>query len=45
MIFDPNNRTEPHPEGVFSKEIFGMTPKEESTNYGYIDFGMEIINP
>lgn len=45
MIFDPKNKIEPHPQGLFSKEIFGMTPKEESTKYGYIDFGMDVINP
>lgn len=45
MVFDPKNKTEPHPKGLFSKEIFGMTPKEESTKYGYIDFGIRVINP
>ena len=32
----------PHPEGLISNEIFGLTTKERKTTFAYIDL-MDII--
>lgn len=36
---------EPLKNGLFSTQIFGISPKEQSEKYGYIEFGYDVINP
>lgn len=35
----------PHPEGLFSTQIFGMTPKDRKETFSYIDLGHVFFNP
>lgn len=35
----------PHPEGLFSTQIFGMTPKDRKETFGYIDLGHVFFHP
>lgn len=35
----------PHPEGLISNEIFGVTTKERKMTYGYIELYGHMINP
>lgn len=39
------NGTEPHPEGLLSYELFGITFEERSNIFGYIDLGEPFIQP
>jgi len=36
---------EPTPDGLFSEEIFGTTPKERRRNHAYIDLKRKFIHP
>lgn len=36
---------EPHPQGLFSYEIFGKSPIERSTNFGKINIPIPILHP
>ena len=35
----------PHPEGLFSTQIFGMTPRDRKETFGYIDLGHVFFHP
>lgn len=35
----------PHPDGLLSLEIFGMTPKERRETFAYIDLGQYFFQP
>lgn len=35
----------PHPEGLFSTKIFGMTPRDRKETFGYIDLGHIFFHP
>jgi hypothetical protein len=35
----------PHPNGLFSTEIFGMTPKDRKQTFAYIDLGHVFFHP
>ena len=35
----------PHPDGLFSTQLFGMTPKDRKETFGYIDLGHVFFHP
>ena len=35
----------PHPDGLFSTEIFGMTPKDRKETFAYIELGHVFFHP
>jgi len=35
----------PHPDGLLSNEIFGITPKDRKNTFAYIDLGHVFFNP
>ena len=43
IFFDKDKR--PTPNGLFSYELFGTTPRERKSNWGYIDLQNKFINP
>lgn len=43
QLFTANGQ--PHPEGLLSPEIFGMTPEEKSVKTGWIRLPMPFIHP